>query len=321
MTGRSYVPSSALPIRTLSIPIETRERLVKQIAKAFEGQKFRSKRIEEPIFFARKILTRCINGVTDDGKEWVGCPNKVEDDDMTLLRSRLRILGFDMDTGEKISGGRTNRKKRLQQQVAGIIAKENLDIVSPAAAKAGLYKQGSLLSGDEEREYNGFKKKLLKDFPGLRDTIVDELGIDQLALLHVEILRAQRLIATDKANKKINVDVSSMLKLYKETCESLGISQKQREAKKKSRDDGSVANLVMEYQEIWRDGTFLDLFREQLIEEFQMLYNKYRRGEIGEWYFQYMLGNYVEFPTGNIRPIDLEFVRTVLKEEGKLNGN
>lgn len=307
-------PATQLP-RVLDIPEERREQIVQQMAKAYEGYNYKGSAIGDPIFFARKLLYRVINGKTDDNHEWVGVPNKKNDTDEELLRKRFRIIGYDVDYGERLEN--KSKKKKHKRQVRQFITNESVDKVRGNASRP--HRLGTFLSSEEEKIFKQFKKKLYQDHPGLKDSIVDELGVDQLAFQHIEILRAQGTIATQRHDKQINVDISRLIKQYRELCQTLGISRKQRLDQRKNRDDGTVADLVRTYQETAKN--FHEQYRDWLIEEFHCVVNKWERGELPEWYVQYYFGNRVEFPTGNIVPMEVPWIREILADKGIVDRN
>lgn len=322
-----FFDKTLLPTRQLTINEVKRERIIEQIAAAYKGQKFKGQAIEDNTLFARLFLGAAIKGklltFTEKGwqdAEWERLPNVSEDTDEELLKKRLRVLGYDMDLAERIARGRvsTSEEAKAKKQVREILTNENIGKIDGRTKSS--QKIGALLSGEEQKLFDRFKKDVYAEFPTLKGNPIDELGTNELALQYVCIQRALGKIATSSATTKNLDDLGKMMESYQKQCKSLGISREQREASRKKDDAGSLADFARTYQERIQDGTYFDVIKTGLIEEFHMLINKYKRDELPAWMVQYYYAGYIEFPTGMVRAIDIPWLLEIAVSEGIVDG-
>ena len=249
-------------------------RIIKGMAVVFksEDRKDKEEPIEDFTLFCRNLVRRCITGHKEDGTVWYNAPSKVDDADMIVLRKRLMVHGYNMDTETTVK--RWSKRKKREHVIDGL-PKES-DIVS------GRIKYGSsinqVLTDDEEKAYTTFKKKLVKDFPDL-NTAVDEMGIEILAMIK---LRQDRVMVemAKSVTATITKDAAELSKLFKETTDSLGISGKQRGREKDLVGEGTVAELVKRYHNTQL--TLVEEEHERYMQELQLFLAKFDRDEIEE---------------------------------------
>ena len=260
--------------RVLTIPKETKEKIIRQMQVAFKGRTG----VDDPYLYARSVMRRVINGTKEDGTPWKNAPGMKDDEDIIVLEKRLRVFNYNMRTGEVIPSSRKKVAQRRDKEAA--IVQQFLPNESPAVDKRLKYGASinEILTGDELKEYKKFLKQLKSEFPKL-DAVSDKLGMEQLALLNIRIKRATIEMASSKS-KTISKDVSELGRLYKDLTENLGISGKQRRDELDTEENGSIADLVKRYHNTLKNHPKEE--KERFIQECHLMLNAYQRGEVEE---------------------------------------
>ena len=90
--------------KEIKLEREIEERIIKQMEKIFvRGMWHENERVDEPYLYCKKLLHRVCKGIKKDGTPWKKIPGKEGEADWDVLRKRLAIFNYDLDTGERLS--------------------------------------------------------------------------------------------------------------------------------------------------------------------------------------------------------------------------
>lgn len=265
--------------RKVNIPDEKKVEIIEKMAKAFEGRK----KTKDPLAYARKIFERCIEGLGVDGKMWRNAPGRLNEDDMTVLKKRLRIFGYDYDQNVIIENiERKIGRKRKYRPADVLVSDENKEDVP------GTFKYGSsidkILTMDEFREYRRFVNTTIKDYPHFNNT-TDKSQVEMLGLLEIKRKRIQaEMFISDKI--KIGTDLQIINDQIINIQKTLGITAEQRDKKKQVESDATIDALSENYKETRKE--FPELEAEYIKEELTLLLRSAKENRISESMLKFM---------------------------------
>jgi len=256
--------------REIVLDQEEFDRIVRMMEKVYvPGSLHAGETVDDPYLFSKRLLARICKGEKADGSIWKGAPGRETDDDFSVLRKRLAVYGFDVDTGKMIS--------KQRESLAGV-----KNLISKEQGVDGRLKYGSGIEGvlnkEEQKTYKNFTKKIMKDFPEL-DAESDKLGIQILAMLKVKMDRISLEVGGDP-RRMLAKDSTEIANLYQKTTESMGIAGKQRKDFMDSEGNRSVSDLVHTYHD--RLKTFAVDLKDRYLQEAQLLLAAFKRGDIEE---------------------------------------
>ena len=243
--------------------------------------------VDDPAIKAAKVIERCCLAIKDDGTEWYNATDSFE--------GRLRIFGYDSTTKTAIPGffSKDKNNPAFDKKMVPVFPKE-LNIKDKKAAIG----TSSLLNSNEKKDVDKRFKQLIKDFPEL-DNATDR---DMALLLSKLYVISDRILnyALDTGNlpKSSNFDTAIFGNIER-ALKLLGIDRPSRQKAIDKADEGSVAELVKEYEEYMVDD-FVKNEKLWAAEELALLIRKYERldeegqREIDDVMFERLAGMPVE---------------------------
>ena len=248
------------------------------LVKHFSGYK----NVVDPMIRAEVIIRRVCDATLDSGKTWVRAPKSLSD--------RLKVFGFDYEHMCSIPG--------YMEKMNNIGVKATpMGLVPPemqVAKGADPVHSSSLLSSEELDQVNKQFKKLVKDFPELGGNSTDQSTLMLLAKLFCISNRVMdNGISTGKLSKQANMD-GVIVQNIERVQKLLGIDRPSREKQKSITEDGSVATLVVDYEN-YMDKEYVANELRWTLEELALLLRKHDREtphgkEIDEIVFERLSG-------------------------------
>jgi hypothetical protein len=220
--------------------------------------------VDDPVVKAAKVIERCCLAIRDDGAEWL---NAADDFDR-----RLRVFGYDSKTQTAIPGffSKDKNNPAFDRKMTKVFPKE-LNIKDKNASIGS----SSLLNSNEKKDVDRRFKQLIKDFPDL-DNATDR---DMALLLSKLYVISDRILnyALDTGNlpKSSNFDTAIFGNIER-ALKLLGIDRPSRQKAIDKADEGSVAELVKEYEEYMVDD-FIKNEKLWQAEELALLIRKHER--------------------------------------------
>lgn len=220
--------------------------------------------VDDPTIKAVKVIERCCLAIKDDGTEWLNATDTFE--------GRLRTFGYDSKTKTAVPGffSKDKNNPAFDKKMTPVFPKE-LNIKDKKAAIG----TSSLLNSNEKKDVDKRFKQLIKDFPEL-DNATDR---DMALLLSKLYVISDRILnyALDTGNlpKSSNFDTAIFGNIER-ALKLLGIDRPSRQKAMDRADEGSVAELVKEYEEYMVD-EFVNNEKLWAAEELALLIRKYER--------------------------------------------
>lgn len=260
--------------RIVELDPDTRESIVKKMcAKMFAtGTVHKNRRVEDGYLYSKRLLERICRAEKDDGNAWFKAPGAEQDDDWTVLRKRLAVFGYDLDTGEPLS--------KVKEMAESFITSELLPKDLPKVD--GRIKYGAnvtaILNEEELKTYKKFIKQMQQEFPQLTSP-ADMLGLEILAMIKVRLDRVKLEVGGD-SSRPLGKDVADLTELYTRTTDNLGISGKQRRDKLDGEGVGGISALVSRYKK--RLDSFPEDEKRRFVQEAQLCLQSWARGDMTE---------------------------------------
>ena len=252
--------------------------IIDDMSKAFNGKRRECDSYEKTRKYVMELIQYALSGVNKSGKIWYDAPGDSGDNWKDILKRRLAMLGYNMDSkcltienkDGKISGKRGGRKTTsIQSLVKRIEDGEDLEGLSP----------------EDQKWIEDFAEKTMKQYPQL-NTITDQIFVRRLAYL-------SWLSENDIKHLNFTDDLTDEIKKVQE---SLGITGKMRDALRSSGEAGTIADLVKDYEKKRKD--FIEEETKMIKEEIRLLLYQLEREEIEEFMFWTYIHGYVgDFPT------------------------
>lgn len=220
--------------------------------------------VDDPVVKAVKVIDRCCNAIKDDGTAWLNATDSFE--------GRLRVFGYDYNTKTAIPGvfSKDKNNPAFSSKTVSVFPKE-LNIKD----KRNAIGSSSLLNSSEKKDVDKRFRQLIKDFPEL-DNATDR---DMALLLSKLYVISDRILnyALDTGNlpKSSNFDTAIFGNIER-ALKLLGIDRPSRQRAIDKADEGSVAELVKEYEE-YMDEEFVKNEKIWKAEELALLMRKYDR--------------------------------------------
>lgn len=214
------------------------------------------------------MIKRCTMGVLDDLKtQWRSCPK--------TLAGRLANWGFDFATMKAIPGWYESRSEggRISGRPRTDATKVPKELKTDG--KVDPVASSSLVNFDEAAEVNKIFKRMRKDFPDI-SAESDLKSLELLAKLYVTADRIAKQALTGGKITKSQLDSFSVENIAR-IQKLLGIDRPSREKAKGETGEGSVADLVVEFERYVNSGEFAQKEREFFVEEVALLLRKYDR--------------------------------------------
>jgi hypothetical protein len=266
-------------IRKLNIPDKKKIEILDRMTKAFTHRKG----VDDPYAYALLLLNRALNGTDKNGNIWRKAPGSESDDDITVLKKRLRILGFDLDNSIAIESA-TKRLTKSDKLVKQLVPKEKDEEDIPKTIKYGTA-VGSILTDEEKRLYEKTKREILKEFPQL-NTPADLPFVDRYAYLVVMSRReALERLLSEKA--RLDNNSETLTKQMREITDTLGITAKQRMSKRDMDSKDTIEALSLRYEQTKKE--FAEVEAKWLLEECHLILKAYEEGRITETIMKFML--------------------------------
>lgn len=253
---------------------DTRESIVKQMSSAMfaTGTVHKGRRIEDGYLYSKRLLERVCRAERDDGNAWRRAPGAEQDDHWTILRKRLAVFGYDLDTGDALS----KTKEMAEGLITSRLMPEDLPRVD------GRIKYGAnvtaILNEEELKAYKKFIKQMQQEFPQLTSPS-DMLGLEILAMIKVRLDRVKLEVGGD-SSRPLGKDVADLTELYTRTTDNLGISGKQRRDKLDGDGVGGISALVSRYKK--RLESFPEDEHRRFVQEAQLCLQSWARGDMTE---------------------------------------
>lgn len=254
-------------------------------------EKYRDKKdVGDPYIHCIRLIERCVEGTNADGEMWFTAPGKKEEDDTTVLIKRLKVLGYDLNKQERIDSVR-RKMSSTSRKVNAFITDENKDRVNKGVKYGTAI--GSILSDEENKNYNKIKREILRDFNC--DTVADIPFVDRYAFLSLLSSReAFDMLGGD--GSKLSSKSEEITKQMKDIAEVLGITNRQRLARKEADSSDTVEALALRFEETKKE--FPDIEKKWYLEECELLLRSYQEGRINS--------NDVEFMSRGLKTSEVE---------------
>lgn len=220
---------------------------------------------EDPALKAVKVIERCCGAIKDDGTPWLNAADTFE--------GRLKAFGYDHVTKTAIPEffSKDRNNAAFDKKMVPLIPKE-LSVKD----KKGAINSSSLLNSNEKKDVDKRFKQLIKDFPEL-DNATDR---DMALLLSKLYVISDRILnyALDTGNlpKSSNFD-NAIFGNIERALKLLGIDRPSRQRAIDKADEGSVAELVKEYEEYCDSDEFIENEKLWAAEEAAILIRKHDR--------------------------------------------
>lgn len=232
--------------------------------------------VDDPVIKAEQVIKQCCEAITPKGKLWKTAKNDV--------KHRFAQFGLDLDTMAEIPGWRDRKieaytkaleVRRQQKNNRGHRPKSLPREMQVKSSIGNPVVSSSLTSSNEKKEFEQYYKMILKEFREL-DNPIDRETVKQLAKLKVISDRVMNdAIETGILPKNSNLDtilINGMEKLSK----MLGIDRASRNAAISRMGEGTIADLVAEYESFIQN-QFSQLNLKWTMEELALLLMKHDR--------------------------------------------
>lgn len=256
-----YHPS----IVTVDISEEDYKRVLNEMVIAFIRKRKDCETEAKTRKVCKSILDACITGVKSDGKPWKNAPGRTSDTWYDVLKKRLRVHKYDMDTKSLIYNHQNDTSSNIREKFK--LDKEKREEKKLIESSE---KDDGDLSLEEKMLMEQFEEKFKNDFPA-SITVVDSLMIKRLAYLSVMHFREQ----TDgDVSKNLTDDIIRI-------SESLGVAGKQRINQHDKDTSGTLEELISIYKKTKSE--YIDIDKEWRIEELTLISNAIHRGDLQEF--------------------------------------